>query len=85
MRPHLGKRHLRPFPDADARLALPLAGARSANRTSCSCTAKPLVQTAFSQNLLADDSGLPLRHPELNDFFVEDEDGRLHAVFMQPN
>jgi heat shock protein HspQ len=37
------------------------------------------------QNLLADDSGLPLRHPQLNDFFVEDEDGRLHAVFMQPN
>lgn len=37
------------------------------------------------QNLLPDDSGLPLRHPQLNDFFVEDEDGRLHAVFMQPN
>ena len=43
------------------------------------------VAYVSEQNLLADDSGLPLRHPQLNDFFVEDEDGRLHAVFMQPN
>jgi heat shock protein HspQ len=35
------------------------------------------------QNLLADDSGLPLRHPQLGDFFVEEEDGRYRAVFLQ--
>lgn len=37
------------------------------------------------QNLLADDSGLPLRHPQITDFFIEDDEGRLRAVFMQPN
>jgi heat shock protein HspQ len=37
------------------------------------------------QNLLPDESGIPLRHPQLGDFFVEDDDGRLRAVFMQPN
>jgi len=37
------------------------------------------------QNLLADDSGAPLRHPQLGEFFVEDDEGRLRAVFMQPN
>jgi heat shock protein HspQ len=37
------------------------------------------------QNLLPDVSGLPLRHPQLGDFFVEDEDGRYRAVFLQPH
>ena len=37
------------------------------------------------QNLLPDESGVPLRHPQLGEFFVEDDDGRLRAVFMQPN
>jgi heat shock protein HspQ len=35
------------------------------------------------QNLLADDSGIPLRHPQLGDLFVEDEDGQYHAVYLQ--
>jgi heat shock protein HspQ len=34
------------------------------------------------QNLLADTSGEPLRHPQLGDYFVEDEDGRYRAVFQ---
>jgi heat shock protein HspQ len=34
------------------------------------------------QNLLADNSGEPLRHPQLGDYFVEDEDGRYRAVFQ---
>lgn len=37
------------------------------------------------QNLLPDDSGEPLRHPQLGDYFVEDEDGRYRAVFIQPH
>jgi heat shock protein HspQ len=37
------------------------------------------------QNLLPDDSGQPLRHPQLGDFFVEEEDGRYRAVFLQPH
>jgi heat shock protein HspQ len=37
------------------------------------------------QNLLPDESGLPLRHPQLGDFFVEEEDGRYRAVFVQPH
>jgi heat shock protein HspQ len=37
------------------------------------------------QNLLPDDSGQPIRHPQLGDFFVEDEDGRYRAVFLQPH
>jgi heat shock protein HspQ len=34
------------------------------------------------QNLLPDDSGMPLRHPQLGDYFIEDEEGRYRAVFM---
>ena len=34
------------------------------------------------QNLLPDTSGEPLRHPQLGDYFVEDEDGRYRAVFQ---
>ena len=37
------------------------------------------------QNLLPDESGEPLRHPQIDDYFVEDEDGRYHAVFIQPH
>ena len=35
------------------------------------------------QNLLPDETGQPLRHPQLGDFFVEEEDGRYRAVFLQ--
>lgn len=37
------------------------------------------------QNLLPDDSGEPLRHPQLGDYFIEDENGRYRAVFIQPH
>lgn len=37
------------------------------------------------QNLLPDTSGEPLRHPQLDDYFVEDEEGRYRAVFIQPH
>ena len=33
-------------------------------------------------HLLADTSGEPLRHPQLGEYFVEDEDGRYRAVFQ---
>ncbi len=35
------------------------------------------------QNLLADDSGLPMRHPQINDYFVENDDGTLRALLFQ--
>ena len=35
------------------------------------------------QNLIADKTGAPLRHPQITEMFVEDEEGRLHAVFRQ--
>lgn len=34
------------------------------------------------QNLLPDDTGKPLRHPQVSEMFVEDKDGRYHAVFL---
>lgn len=34
------------------------------------------------QNLLPDETGQPLRHPQIGEFFVEDEDGRYRAVFL---
>src|SRR5262245_18964696 len=37
------------------------------------------------QNLLPDESGQPLRHRQLGDFFIEEEDGRYRAVFLQPH
>ena len=37
------------------------------------------------QNLLPDESGKPLRHPQVAELFVEDEEGHLHAVFIQPH
>jgi heat shock protein HspQ len=37
------------------------------------------------QNLLPDESGEPLRHPQIGDYFEEDEEGRYRAVFIQRN
>ena len=37
------------------------------------------------QNLLADETREPLRHPQISELFTEDEDGRYRANFMQPN
>jgi heat shock protein HspQ len=34
------------------------------------------------QNLLADESGHPIRHPQLTEFFVDNGDGTYRAVFM---
>ena len=34
------------------------------------------------QNLLPDETGKPLRHPQVNEMFVEDDDGRYRAVFL---
>jgi heat shock protein HspQ len=34
------------------------------------------------QNLLADNTGQPLRHPQLSEFFVENEDGTYEAVYL---
>ncbi len=34
------------------------------------------------QNLLPDDTGKPVRHPQVNELFVE-EDGQYRAVFLQ--
>lgn len=35
------------------------------------------------QNLLPDDTGEPLRHPQIPELFVEDSDGQYRALFMQ--
>jgi heat shock protein HspQ len=35
------------------------------------------------QNLLADDSGTPLRHPKVTEMFAEDEHGQLTATFLE--
>jgi heat shock protein HspQ len=37
------------------------------------------------QNLLPDTSGEPLRHPQIGDYFIEDENGHYRAVFIQPH
>lgn len=34
------------------------------------------------QNLLPDTTGVPVRHPQVADYFVEDEEGRYRPVFM---
>jgi heat shock protein HspQ len=34
------------------------------------------------QNLVADTTGVPVRHPQVSDYFVEDENGRYRPVFM---
>lgn len=35
------------------------------------------------QNLIADQSGRPLRHPQVTELFAEDDQGQYHAVFVQ--
>ncbi len=35
------------------------------------------------QSLLPDETGQPLRHPQLTELFTEDEDGSYRALFLQ--
>ena len=35
------------------------------------------------QNLLPDETGQPLRHPQISEYFIENDDGTLRAVFLQ--
>ena len=35
------------------------------------------------QNMLPDESGQPLRHPQLAELFIEDENGGYRALFLQ--
>jgi len=35
------------------------------------------------QNLLPDETGQPLRHPQLSELFTEDENGGYRALFLQ--
>ena len=35
------------------------------------------------QNLVPDESGLPLRHPQVPEMFAEGDDGELYALFLQ--
>ncbi len=35
------------------------------------------------QNLLPDETGAPLRHPQLPELFDQDEDGAYRAIFLQ--
>ncbi|MEJ1159057.1 heat shock protein HspQ [Prosthecomicrobium sp. N25] len=37
------------------------------------------VAYVSEQNLVADESGEPLRHPQIEEAFVEDDNGDLHA------
>ncbi|MEO1280215.1 MAG: heat shock protein HspQ [Pseudomonadota bacterium] len=41
------------------------------------------VAYVSEQNLLPDETGQPLRHPQLGELFDQDEDGAYRAVFMQ--
>jgi heat shock protein HspQ len=34
------------------------------------------------QNLVRDTTGAPVRHPQVSEYFIEDEDGRYRPVFM---
>ncbi|MDX2307353.1 MAG: heat shock protein HspQ [Hyphomicrobium sp.] len=34
------------------------------------------------QNLLPDTSGVPLRHPQVADYFVEDDEGRYRPFYL---
>jgi len=34
------------------------------------------------QNLLPDDTGKPVRHPQVTELFLEDDDGQYHALFL---
>ena len=35
------------------------------------------------QNLLPDESGAPLRHPQVPEMFTIGDDGELHAIYLQ--
>ena len=41
------------------------------------------VAYVSEQNLLADDTGTPLRHPQIEELFVKDESGQYRARFLQ--
>jgi heat shock protein HspQ len=41
------------------------------------------VAYVSEQNLLPDESGLPLRHPKVPELFREGKNGRYHANFLQ--
>lgn len=41
------------------------------------------VAYVSEQNLLPDESGKPLRHPQLGELFAEDDQGRYRAVYVQ--
>lgn len=40
------------------------------------------VAYVSEQNLLQDDSGEPLRHPQIPELFEQDESGQFHAIFL---
>lgn len=40
------------------------------------------VAYVSEQNLLADTSGQPIRHPQVSEYFFEDEDGRYRPVYL---
>ena len=37
------------------------------------------------QNLVPDETGEPLRHPQVDELFIVDEDGKYHALFLDPH
>jgi heat shock protein HspQ len=41
------------------------------------------VAYVSEQNLQADNSGAPLRHPRVSELFIEGEDGQYHALYLQ--
>ncbi len=43
------------------------------------------VAYVSEQNLMADDSGVPLRHPKVSELFLESENGHYQATFVQPH
>lgn len=40
------------------------------------------VAYVSEQNLLPDETGAPVRHPQLTELFAEDEDGQYHAIYL---
>src|SRR5919106_2179518 len=41
------------------------------------------VAYVSEQNLQADNSGAPLRHPRVSELFIEGDDGEYHALFLR--
>ncbi|MFZ4806463.1 MAG: heat shock protein HspQ [Hyphomicrobiaceae bacterium] len=41
------------------------------------------VAYVSEQNLLPDDSGRPIRHPQVRELFTKGKDGRYRATFLQ--